>query len=401
MADTSQTDLPPMARVPEPLQSRRGQLDPFPYYQEMRESNAVFYDTNREIWDVFSYNEVSTAIDQWELFSRSVEPQDESVNISDDTMITVDPPEHTRLRGAVEESFQPANIRDFRPALEEYAETYLDEALADGTQMEFVSDFAFRLPIAAIAELLGVSSDDFEDFKRWSHALESSPIDSSEETLDEYNQSRREAIQKLRDFFRSLVEKRRDDRQNDIISSMVHEGQLSNNEIVRMCSLLLVAGNITTVNLISSCLWTFHEQGVFSDVADGDIDLQSAIDEVLRYRSPIQGVTRTTTTDVELGGEKIPEGETLILWLGSANRDPVEFDSPDQFRPNRSPNNHLAFGSGLHYCLGAPLARLEAEVAMETFFESVTDVHLRIEDVEPLNSAIFYGLETMPIEAEL
>jgi cytochrome P450 len=400
MPESEQTDLPPTARIPEQLQSREGQLNPFPYYDTLRDSDPVRYDPDREVWDVFRYEDVSAVIDRYETFSRSAESRQEGV--AQGTMITADPPEHTRLRSVVEDAFQPANIRSYRPTFEEYADSFLEEALADGTQIEFVSDYAFRLPITAIAELLGVPEEDFEKFKQWSHAIESSPIETSEDSVADYNQTRQQALEDLWAFFRSLISDRREQPKDDIVSKIVHDedADLTDKEIVRLCGLLLVAGNITTVNLISNSLWTFSEQGIIPDIQDGTVDLGNAIEEVLRYRSPIQGMSRTTKSDTVVRGQEISAGETMIIWLGAANRDPAEFNAPNQFRPERSPNNHMAFGGGLHYCLGAPLARVEAEVALRMFLERVSNVEIETESMEPLESGIFYGLESMPIEVE-
>ena len=164
--------------------------------------------------------------------------------------------------------------------------------------------------------------------------------------------------------------------------------------------LLLIAGNITTTNLVTNAVWCFDEHGVTDAVRTGDIDRKQAIEEVLRYRSPVQSLRRVATRDVELGGKTIEKGDLVTAWIGSANRDPDVFDAPDEFRPERSPNRHIAFGKGIHYCLGAPLARVEADVALKALLEQFDTIEPTEIDKKPVPSQVLYGLETLPCRVQ-
>lgn len=175
---------------------------------------------------------------------------------------------------------------------------------------------------------------------------------------------------------------------------------LSPTEQLGFCILLLIAGNITTTNLITNAIWSFAEQGIIDDVASGIIDREQAVDEVLRFRSPVQAMSRVTTEDTELDGTEIDEGERVTAWIGSANRDESVFDDSDEFLPERSPNRHIAFGNGIHYCLGAPLARLEADVALSALFDRYDTIEMTDDPLRPVSSPIVYGLESLRLHVE-
>jgi len=170
-----------------------------------------------------------------------------------------------------------------------------------------------------------------------------------------------------------------------------------------MCILLLVAGNITTTNLIANAVRCFAEADadLFDELRGDDRALTSAIEEVLRYRSPVQAMGRVATEDVTMRGETIEAGDRVIVWLGSANRDERQFEAADTFRPNRSPNQHLGFGHGTHYCLGAPLARLEAKVGLSELLDRVEHVRLTETPLQPTRSSFIYGVESLPIRYDV
>jgi len=184
-----------------------------------------------------------------------------------------------------------------------------------------------------------------------------------------------------------------------LVSKLIHEkgDDLSTEEIHANSVLLLHAGHTTTANLLTNVLWTIEEQGYYAAVRDGDVALDRAIEEVLRFRSPVKMIPRTAREDAEVRGEKIPEGSPIIAWLASANRDEAVFDDPDEFRPERNPNKHIAFGTGIHYCIGAPLATLEATVLFSEFVDRVESVDFSMAEVEPFFGGTTYGLKRFPI----
>ena len=200
-------------------------------------------------------------------------------------------------------------------------------------------------------------------------------------------------------YFAKLLEERQGGDGDDLVTLAANAVELSRGEKVGFCILLLLAGNITTTNLLTNTIWSFEEGGITNDVRTERIDHKQAIEEALRYRSPIQSLKWIATEDVELNGQQIQAGDVLTLWLGAANRDPEVFDAPDEFRPERGPNRHIAFGTGVHFCLGAHLARMEADVALGQLFERFDRLDADLSDPRPLSS--LYGLESLPCEVSM
>lgn len=351
---------------PDGLRSRDRQLAPFEWYATMRQEAPVRYDPQREVWDVFRYEDVDRVLTDHEVFSTEVDDDDQS--LVSKTMARSDPPDHERLRGFVADQFTPGEMREFRPRIEDVADELL-ESLADANRIDIVDDIAYPFPVIVIAELLGIPAERRERFKAWSDAVITRPNEDTDAAL-EANQNRLErALREMGTYFSDLLTERADGDGDDLVTHAANTDTLSHEEKIGFCILLLVAGNVTTTNLITNAIWCFDEANVIDAVRTGTIDRKQAIEEVLRYRSPLQGNPRTTVKAVEMGGERIEPGETIMAWIGAANHDPAIFDAPAEFRPERSPNPHLAFGKGIHYCLGAPLARIEADVAINALLE--------------------------------
>lgn len=209
-------------------------------------------------------------------------------------------------------------------------------------------------------------------------------------------QERKAAQKEMGKYFAKLVKERQGGDGDDLITLAANADELSQQEKIGFCMILLLAGNITTTNLLTNAIWCFQEQGIMGDIRTGDIDRKKAIEEVLRYRSPIQEIQRVTSEDVELGGRQIAAGEVVNVWVGAANRDPEIFDDPETFRPERSPNQHLAFGKGIHYCLGAPLARLEADIALDQLLTRFDRIDAELSNLKPISS--HYGLDSLPYQ---
>jgi len=407
-APTDEGSAQSLERVPRALSTREAWLDPFDWYTEMREDRPVRYDDNRQCWDVFRYDDVDRILDDPETFSSDprlasaidLPPEDEQSPILE-TMLTTDGERHGRLRGVVEDWFRPRAIAQRADRFEEIAASLLDDAI-DGGRMDLVDDFAYPFPVIVIAELLGVPSEDRPQFRRWSETLVETPTDTSEEAMAAFQQRQQRAGEELADYFEAKLKDRAGEPQDDLISVIAEaasEDRLTHEEALGFCMLLLVAGNITTTNLIGNamrCL-TAHPEAM-ERLRSGDVGLESAIEEVLRYRSPVQALARIATRDVELRGMEIEAGDTVVPWLGSANRDPSAFDAPEQFRVDRAPNPHFGFGRGTHYCLGAPLARMEARLGLDALFERAVDIQRSGDQLQPVRSAFIYGVEEFPIE---
>lgn len=395
--------------IPEELQDRRSWLDPFDWYFQMREEAPVRYDSDRRTWDVFRYEDVKRVLDDDETFSVDpreaddfVEPEGPGQGLILDTMLFEDPPRHDELRGVVDEWFQPRTLADREPHFRELAGELLDDAVGTHGQMDVVEDLAYPFPVLVIAELLGISSSDRDQFKTWSDTIVEAASD--EESVDAYAERQQQTQMEMAQYFLEMIEDRREAPQEDLLSVIVTAesdagGRLSREEALGMCILLLVAGNITTTNLIANAVRCFAEADadLFDELRGDDRMLTSAIEEVLRYRSPVQAMSRIATEDVTMRGETIEAGDRIIVWLGSANRDERQFEEADTFRPNRSSNQHLGFGHGTHYCLGAPLARLEAKVGLSELLDRVEDIRLTEAPLQPTRSSFIYGVESLPI----
>ncbi|EFW92438.1 cytochrome P450 [Haladaptatus paucihalophilus DX253] len=402
----SSSDPQGLQAFPDELSEREAWLEPFDWYREMRERAPVRYDPTRKVWDVFRYDDVKEMLDDDERFSVSPrnasgfqEPEGEEAGVMLDTMLLQDPPRHDELRGVVDEEFSPRTIRELEPRIRELTTELLDDILDNGDEIDLVSEFAYPLPVIVIAELLGVPTEDREQFKTWSDAIVSAA--SEDESGAEFVERQEEMRQEMAFYFIQLMEDRRENPQDDLISTLVTaeiDGEpLTHREILGTCILLLVAGNITTTNLITNAMRSFDEVDAVDELAGDDRALTTAIEEVLRYRSPVQAMTRVAMEDVTMHGETIEEGDQIVVWLGSGNRDERQFDDADEFRPDRTPNQHFGFGYGTHYCLGAPLARLEAKVALSELLSRVSNVTIPETTLEPTRSSFIYGVESLPI----
>ncbi|EMA58251.1 cytochrome P450 [Halorubrum lipolyticum] len=405
----SSADPQGLQAVPEELQSREAWLEPFDWYARMRETAPVRYDPERRTWDVFRYDDVKRVLDDDDVFSVDpreatdfVEPEGPGEGLILDTMLFEDPPRHDELRGVVDEWFQPRTLADREPHFRELASELLDDAVGADGRLDVVEDLAYPFPVTVIAELLGVPASDRDRFKTWSNTLVEAASD--DESADAFADRQQQIQMEMAQYFLEMIEDRREDPRDDLLSVIVTAesgagGRLSREEALGMCILLLVAGNITTTNLIANAVRCFAEADgdLFDELRGDDRALTSAVEEVLRYRSPVQAMSRVATEDVTMRGETIEAGDRIIAWLGSANRDERQFEAADAFRPDRSPNQHVGFGHGTHYCLGAPLARLEAKVGLSELLDRVENVRLADVPLQPTRSSFIYGVESLPV----
>jgi cytochrome P450 len=311
------------------------------------------------------------------------------------SVISTDPPRHRQLRNLVTQAFTPKAVEALRTRIEQIVGELLQDVRERGS-LDVVQDLAYPLPVIVIAEMLGIPSEDRAQFKRWSDDVvaPSSGLDGIELTNSHFEMGA---------YFMALLNERRSDPRDDLVSALLAaeiEGEhLSEIELIGFSMLLLVAGNETTTNLIANAVLCLDENPASAAALRANPELlPGAIEETLRYRSPVQSMFRVTTEPVELSGAEIPADQSLVAWIGSANRDPAQFPAPDEFRLERSPNRHLAFGHGIHFCLGAPLARLEARVALAALLELLGDLRVdRETQLEPLPGTIVYGVKSLPV----
>jgi cytochrome P450 len=374
--------------------------DPYPYYAWLRERHPVYYNAKLGFYVLSRYADVEAAARTTEVFSSAQGIGLERAPVA--MMISKDPPDHTRLRKLVSKAFTPKMVEQLAPRIQEIVDELLDAALSRGA-FDLVQDFAYPLPVIMIAEMLGVEPARRDDFKRWSDAVIHVTAGGAQYgDRATYMQS----WQEFKAYVSQIIEERRRSPRNDLISALVQaqdeRDALTLNEILNFCLLLLVAGNETTTNLITNGALALYTHEAQRQKLRGQPQLiQSAIEEILRYDGPIQGVFRTTTRDVEVRGSTIAaQSKVLLLWA-SANRDPDVFPDPDRFDIERTPNDHMAFGRGIHFCLGAPLARLEARIATQTILRRTKVTRPDPEGVrERVDNALFRGLKRFPVVVE-
>ena len=368
--------------------------DPYPHYAEMRAAGRIV--SNPFLGGQFmvpGYDDVMAVLNAPETFGNGGLGGGPSGGGASGglflarTMLTADPPDHERLRGVVARAFTPRSVTSLEPRMREVARE-LVAPLADGQAFDVVTGIAERLPVLVIAEMLGVSTADLDDFAAWSHGLLG--------VLDpfappEKSQHAHECSKQLHDYFADEVtRRRRRPTEDDLVGRLVAanvEGKLTEAEMLSSCVLLLLGGNETTTKLITNAVLALsrHPDERARVVADPTL-VATAVDEALRYDTPVQGNARVTTRPAEVAGVELPEGSFVVGLLGAANRDPARFPDADRFDVGRSPNPHLSFGRGIHHCLGASLARIEAGAALGALLEAAP----AYERIQP-DSALEYG----------
>ncbi len=311
-----------------------------------------------------------------------------------------DPPDHTRLRSLVNKAFTPRVVEELRPRIQEIVDELLDAVAAKG-EMEVIEDLAYLLPVTVICEMLGVPVEDQEQFKGWSRILVRG-LDPEISTPPEELRRRAQAIKAFNRYLRQLVTNRRQDPRDDLLTALIaaeEEGnKLTEDELLSTCSLILVAGHETTVNLIGNGVLQLirHPEELAKLRADPTL-ARSAVEEVLRFDPPVQFNGRLAGEDIEIAGVTVTRGEFVILLIGAAGRDPAQFDDPDRFDITRNDDRHMGFGYGIHFCLGAPLARVEGEIALRTLTQRFQDLRL-LQDPPPYKDMItLRGLAALPI----
>ncbi len=313
----------------------------------------------------------------------------------------LDPPDHTRLRNLAQKAFAPKVIKALEPEIVTMVDDLLDRAAAAGT-MDVVADLAYPLPVAVICRLLGVPMDDEPEFSRASARLAQAldPLVTEEQDPEAYA-ARLAAGRWLRGYLRDLIESRRSSPGDDLISALIaaeEDGdQLTPEEIVATCNLLLIAGHETTVNLIAGAArLMLRDRRHWTALAADAGRAPAIIEETLRYDPPVQLTSRVAVEDLRIGDTTVPKGDIMMLLLAAAQRDSRTYDRPDEFDPDRGVIKHLAFGKGPHFCLGAPLARLEAAVALSALAARFPDARLAGEPVYKPNVTL-RGLASLPV----
>lgn len=367
----------------------------YTWFEEMRQSHPVFMDEQGPfpLWQVFCYDDVLTVLSDYNRFSSQAFAF--NGGFLADTLIAKDPPEHRKLRNLVNQAFTPRAVAHLDDRIRTITQDLLNQAREQGS-MDVVSDIAFPLPAKVIAEMLGVPDEDWDIFKRWAR-VENSPNPSTQ-------QDGRSMQEEMEVYFSRLLAERRRHPREDLVSALsvaeVDGERLSEHELVSFCTLLLAAGQETTKNLIANAIVTFteHPDAMARLVRDPAL-MPKAIEEVLRYLPPVWFLFRQTKEEVVLSGQRIPANQMILAWTASANRDGKQFPNPNTFNIEREPNRHLAFGHGIHFCVGAPLARLEAKIVLPMMLEQLKNIQ-RVEDADaPItaNLGIVFVIRSLPI----
>ncbi|MCK9485391.1 MAG: cytochrome P450 [Dehalococcoidia bacterium] len=382
--------------------------NPYLQYGRLRQSDPVHRSLALQSWVLTRYDDILAVVRDHETFSSdsrhargqladALQQQRRESPLPDaDTILGLDPPRHTQMRAIVSRAFTPRRVQELRPHIQEIAAGLLDEA---GDRFDLMTDLAQPLPVIVIAELLGVSPDDRLQFKAWSNAVaETTNVMQSAETV----RAARRATEELIEYFNRVIDARQANPTDDLISALVTAevdgARLSRPDLLAFSILLLIAGNETTTNLIGNGLAALLEAPEAMARLRAEPDgIPTAVEEMLRYDSPVQGLVRFAARDVEVRGRQIAAGDVVLCMLGAANRDPEAFERADEFDITREENRHLSFGQGVHYCLGAPLARLEADVVFRTLLGRTSDIGMGEGGLERGGTMLLRGPAAFPV----
>ncbi|QGQ97834.1 cytochrome P450 [Paenibacillus psychroresistens] len=377
------------------LDSIEKRLLPFKALNELRQSTPIRYDNSRDCWDLFNYEDIHRVLKDPATFSSTRGPG------AGTSILLMDPPRHGQMRDLVNKVFTPRAIQELAPRIQAISDELIQQL--HGDDMDIVRDYATPLPIIVIAELLGVPAEDRHLFKRWSDVLVESAEDSTDAALAKLNQKKDQNTLELKNYFQNILEIRRKNPQEDLISSLlkaeIDGKKLTEDEVIIFCVLLLAAGNETTTNLITNSIRILTEEPDIQVELYKSLDsIPSFVEEVLRYYPPVISVGRIAKQDVQIGLQTIKAGEQVTNWIGAANRDPLKFANPNNFEIERKPNPHMSFGYGIHFCLGAPLARLEAKISLQTLLSHIREIKLVSSiNIVPIPSTFVFGVKNYPI----
>jgi cytochrome P450 len=377
--------------------SDENRRNPYPLYSRMRREAPVFkVPPPFDAWLIFDYDGVKRVLTDHDSFSNRVPAPD-------NWFIFKDPPQHTKLRALISKAFSPQIIANLEPRIRQLSRELLD-CVADRGEMDLAGDFAVPLPMKVIAQMIGIPETDWPQFKAWSDSiLKISYSRGGDEESREVMSEFREVGAVMNDYVAAMINERRKSPKVDLLSNLVaaevDDHRLSANDILGFFQLLIVAGQETTANLINNAVLSLLENPDQFALLRGNLDLlPPAIEETLRYRAPLQWMMRTPTRPMEMHGHTLLPGQLVLPMIGSANRDEKQFDRAEEFDIRRDPNPHIAFGHGIHFCLGAALARIEAKIALSDLLQRLDDIRLAgHEPSVPRKALHVHGPARLPI----
>jgi cytochrome P450 len=399
------------------LNSAEFLANPYPVYDQLRLNDPIFWSAENNYWILTRYADIASLVQNNQLSSNRIAAHAGRMPAQAAThfrpfftavsswMLMIDPPDHTRLRGLVSKAFTPRVVENMRALVEKL----VDDMLARVKQqhrMDVMADLANPLPAIVIAEMLGVPGSDQQQFKAWSDdiAMALGGLDSAgsrDELFALYNIAQKSFLD-LSSYFRERVAALRVQPRENLLSALVQAEEkgdrLTEDELFANCILLMIAGHETTTNLIGNGVLALLKNPDQQKTLRLNSELVvSAVEELLRYDSPIQKMARIALQDIHIDGKKIEKGQLVCFSFGAANRDPKQFVLPAQLDITRQPNRHLAFGHGLHYCVGAALARLEGQIAIDTIFRRLPDLRLENGNLEWNRNLTLRGLKSLPV----
>lgn len=384
--------------------------NPYESYRLLREHDPIHYSELMDGWVLTRYDDIVAVLkdprfsaDRRSARNRLVQAtmaaQERAGPLARaSTMLTSDPPEHSRLRGLAGKAFTARVVDGMRPHIQEIVDQLLNDVQDQG-RMDIVEDLAYPLPVIVIAEMLGVPPERRDTFKRWSNDIVST-LGSGVASPEAMERGQRSG-QEMADYFISVIEERRRAPKDDLLSGLIAAEErgdaLSADEVIATCMLLLVAGNETTTNLISNgMLALFRNPDQLELLRSNPSLIESAVEELLRYDPPVQGTGRVAKESLEIDGRAVEEGQLVFCLLAAANRDPAQFADPERLDLTRGDNRHVAFGFGIHYCLGAPLARIEAQAAFSTLLRRMPELR-QAGEPEWGGTFILRGVKKLPL----
>jgi cytochrome P450 len=381
--------------------------DPYPTYHRLRAEDPV-HQSPLGFWVLTRYEDVSAVLRDPRFIkeplaalvaARFGAEVPRGVGLS---MLDRDPPDHTRLRGLVSKAFTPRVVEGLRPRIQQIVDGLIARAQAVGS-MDVIEEFAYPIPVNVICEMMGVPVKDHERFKGWSldiaRGLDSIWLPPDSE-VPRRSVAARHAIS---GYFRELIAERRASPRGDLLSALITAEEagdkLSEEELLATCILILIAGHETTVNLIGNgVLALLRHPDELHRLRQTPALIASAVEELLRYDGPVQRTARVASDDATIGGRTIRKGDMVMPFIGAADRDPAQFSDPDRLDLARGDNRHIAFGWGIHFCLGAPLARVEGQIAIDTLVRRLPRLELATESPEYRQSLTLRGLKTLPVK---
>ncbi len=381
--------------------------NPYPTYARLRTKDPVHWSVLMKCWVLTRHADIMPVMRGAQFAANRSKGTVAQQYIASDmgpynrwlanSLLSLDPPDHTRLRALASKAFTPRAVEQMRPRIAQIVDELLDAAAPRG-RMDLIRDLAYPLPVIVIAEMLGVPAEDRPKFKAWSDALGEGlePILTPEQL-----RAADKAVLELSDYFRAIIRDRSRAPKDDLISALVqaHEGadKMSEDELYAMCILLLAAGNETTTNLIGNgMLALLRHPRQLERLRREPALIENAVEELLRYDSPVQMSGRVAMEPVTIGGKRIKKGDFVAVIFGAANRDPEAFERPERLDLGRQNIRHLSFGQGIHYCLGAPLARVEGQIAIAELLRRFPDLHLAGRP-RWRKTILLRGLQTLPV----